>query len=83
VQLRHLQHELHPQVDRQTGRQRLDEFFVMDAQLPQLDRREEDRCPEVVGRDGVPILVAPATVRLEDDGVRLLLLHLLEQSLDF
>ena len=81
MQLGHLEIELHTQVDRQTRGQRLDKLLVMNPQLSQLDGREEDRRTKVVGRYGITALIAPPSVRLEDDGIGVLLLNLLEQTL--
>lgn len=81
MQLGHLEIELHAQVDRQTRGQCLDELFVMDPQLSQLDGREEDWRTKVVGRDGITTLIAPSSIRLKDDGIGFLLLNLLKQTL--
>ena len=81
MQLGHLEIKLHAQVDRQTRGQCLDELFVMDPQFSQLYGREEDRRAKIISRYGITALIAPPSVRLEDDGIGFLLLNLLEQTL--
>jgi hypothetical protein len=53
----------------------------MDPQLSQLYGREEDRRAKIISRYGITALIAPPSVRLEDDGIGFLLLNLLEQTL--